>query len=67
MVFLEKLDSHGGLPCELVELMQQAYAFDDSPNQEIRLRWYGIALKSGCFTRRAAEWVKDKGRMKFAR
>ncbi|KAG0143065.1 hypothetical protein CROQUDRAFT_661720 [Cronartium quercuum f. sp. fusiforme G11] len=68
VVFLEKLDScHDTLPNELVHLMNQVYAFDESQNQEIRLRWYAIALKAGAFTDRAAGWVKNKGRMKFAR
>ncbi|MBW0519591.1 hypothetical protein O181_059306 [Austropuccinia psidii MF-1] len=67
VVFLEKLDEESPFEPSLIQLMNQVYQFDDTNNQEIRLRWYAIALKSSCFCKNAAQWVVDKGRMKFAR
>lgn len=68
VVFLEKLDEEVEKFDEsVIDLMNQTYRFNETKNQEIRLRWYSNSLKSGCFCKDAAQWVADKGRMKFAR
>ena len=68
VVFLEKLDEEvDRFPESMVEMMEKNYRFNETNNQEIRLRWYSISLKSGCFCLDAATWVSNKGRMKFAR
>jgi hypothetical protein len=68
VVFLEKLDEEvDRFEKSMVELMEKNYRFNGTNNQEIRLRWYSISLKSGCFCPDAATWVSNKGRMKFAR
>ncbi|KAA1086418.1 hypothetical protein PGTUg99_004839 [Puccinia graminis f. sp. tritici] len=51
----------------MVETMNKNYRFNKTNNQEIRLRWYSVSLKSGCYCQDAATWVSNKGRMKFAR
>ncbi|EFP83266.1 uncharacterized protein PGTG_09219 [Puccinia graminis f. sp. tritici CRL 75-36-700-3] len=68
VVFLEKLDEE--VDCfekTMVETMNKNYRFNKTNNQEIRLRWYSVSLKSGCYCQDAATWVSNKGRMKFAR
>lgn len=67
VVFLESIEQSPALPSRLVSALNKAYSLDGTNNQEIRLRWYAVALKAGQFKEEAAEWVKDKGRMKFAR
>jgi len=45
VVFLEKVDSLEPLPASHIRAMDTAYGFNSNPNVEIRIRWYGIALK----------------------
>ncbi|CAH7686222.1 hypothetical protein BY996DRAFT_4597907 [Phakopsora pachyrhizi] len=69
VVFLETLESKTNLKLMLLEFMDSIYRFDNSNNQEIRLRWYlnSIKVKNQKYCGRAADWIKDKGRMKFVR
>jgi len=67
VVFLETLETSPVFAPRLVHALNKAYSLDGTSNQEIRLRWYAVALKAGEFAGEAAGWVKDKGRMKFAR
>ncbi|KAF5356193.1 hypothetical protein D9756_004300 [Leucocoprinus leucothites] len=80
VVFLEKLLSYPPLPSDLVFHMATLYGLSTTPNAEIRLRFYGVALQDPAspaakeFAVQAANWVigEDgtgliKGRMKFCR
>ena len=80
VVFLERLQSYNALPKSHVELLGSLYGLSTSPNAEIRLRFYQVALldpKSSAakeFSSAAASWVVGddetkvlKGRMKFCR
>ncbi|KAF8584943.1 hypothetical protein K439DRAFT_1646747 [Ramaria rubella] len=75
VVFLQRLESLLPLPASHVHHLTSTYFFNASPNSEIRLRWYGLALSTEAandFASDAAAWVVDrktglKGRMKFCR
>ncbi|KAH9487215.1 Leukotriene A-4 hydrolase [Psilocybe cubensis] len=80
VAFLEKLQSYDALPSPLIEHLGSLYQVSSTPNAEIRLRFYGVALldptsdAAKTFAVEAANWVvgKDgtgviKGRMKFCR
>jgi leukotriene-A4 hydrolase len=70
VVFLETLESLPAFDANTIDAIQSAYAFDSTGSSEIRLRWYEVALKpesGGKYKESAAEWVSDKGRMKFCR
>ncbi len=79
-MFLERLASYAPLPSTHVEHLGTLYGIATSPNAEIRLRFYNVALKdpqsSGAldFANHALKWVTGrdgtgviKGRMKFCR
>ena len=76
VVFIERLSDIGGvsLPASHIHHLNTTYKFNTSPNVEIRLRWYNLALASpgaSSYSQDAAEWLVDpkalKGRMKFCR
>ena len=77
VVFLERLATLSALPSTHVHHLASIYGIAVSPNAEIRLRFYGVALGCGNsaandFAPAAAEWLVDKktgvkGRMKFCR
>lgn len=76
VVFLERLSTkYEPLPSNHIHHMADIYSLNTSPNAEIRLRWYELALSSPAakdFIIDAANWlVRDekgiKGRMKFCR
>jgi len=80
VVFLEKLQSYPPLPSELVRHLGRLYGLDSTPNAEIRLRFYEVALAdpqssaAKTLAVEAAKWVIGddgsgviKGRMKFCR
>jgi leukotriene-A4 hydrolase len=80
VVFLERLAALATLPSSHILLLGQLYSFDLSPNAEVRLRFYSVALKDPAseaahkFAEPAARWVTGrdgtgivKGRMKYCR
>ena len=80
MVFLEKLESYPSLPSELNIHLGNLYNLSTTPNAEIRLRFYQVALSDPSSSAAktlavdAAKWVIGddgsgvvKGRMKFCR
>ncbi|KAF4623043.1 hypothetical protein D9613_001552 [Agrocybe pediades] len=80
VVFLEKLQSYPPLPSALVFHLGKLYSLSTTPNAEIRLRYYGVALADASSSAakeiavEAAKWVIGddgtgviKGRMKFCR
>lgn len=75
VVFLERLQSLSPLPASHVHHLESTYSFNTSPNAEIRLRWYSLALSTDVasdYASDAAAWIVDsktglKGRMKFCR
>jgi leukotriene-A4 hydrolase len=80
VVFLEHLQSYPALPSSHVSHLGKLYHLSTSPNAEIRLRFYGVALAdpsspaAKIFSLEAAKWVVGddgtgvvKGRMKFCR
>jgi len=80
VVFLEKLQSYLPLPSDLIFHLATLYRVSTTSNAEIRLRFYGLALKDPSsaaaknFALHAVNWVigEDetrviKGRMKFCR
>jgi len=79
-VFLEKLQSYLPLPSDLIFHLATLYRVSTTSNAEIRLRFYGLALKDPSsaaakkFALHAVNWIigEDetrviKGRMKFCR
>jgi leukotriene-A4 hydrolase len=59
IVFLETLqDLSPSLPANLVAHLDEVYGVDKSKNAEIKLRFYGLALKSGdeYAEKAAGEW-----------
>ncbi|KAL4071200.1 peptidase family M1-domain-containing protein [Scleroderma yunnanense] len=81
VVFLEHLQSFPALPKTHIDFLGDVYGLSNTPNAEIRLRFYEIALLdpvspvAAVYADRAVAWVvgKDvehgviKGRMKFCR
>jgi leukotriene-A4 hydrolase len=80
VVFLEKLESYTALPSELTLHLGALYNLSTTPNAEIRLRFYQVALSDPSSSAAkslavdAAKWVIGddgsgvvKGRMKFCR
>jgi leukotriene-A4 hydrolase len=80
VVFLERLQSYRPLPSPHISHLGSLYRLSTTPNAEIRLRFYNVALADSSsasaqsFAPEAAKWVvgKDesgvvKGRMKFCR
>jgi leukotriene-A4 hydrolase len=81
VVFLEKLSSYEALPSAHVCHLASVYKLCETPNAEVRLRFYQVALKLDCtapaakrFASEAMDWVVGvdgsgvvKGRMKFCR
>jgi len=74
VVFLERLQLAEPLPASHIHVLTRTYGFDTTLNDEIRLRWYKLALATDAapiYASRAADWVVDKrgvkGRMKFCR
>ena len=80
VVFLEKLESYPSLPSDLTLHLGTLYKLSTTPNAEIRLRFYQVALSDPCSSAAktlaidAAKWVIGddgsgvvKGRMKFCR
>lgn len=80
IAFLEKLQSYPPLSSNLVRYLATLYGVSTTSNAEIRLRFYGLALKDPSsavakdFALHAANWVTGedgtgviKGRMKFCR
>ena len=80
MVFLEQLSSYEALPSTHIFHLDELYKVSKTPNAEIRLRFYELALKDPVapaakhFAFKAAAWVVGtdgsgvvKGRMKFCR
>lgn len=79
VVFLERLQSFDPLPVEHIDPLGYLYGLVNSPNAEIRLRFYQVALldpksaKSEQYATAALNWVVGgedgmvKGRMKFCR
>ncbi|KAH7884099.1 hypothetical protein F5I97DRAFT_1930308 [Phlebopus sp. FC_14] len=79
-VFLERLQSFKALPKTHIDHLATLYSFSDTPNAEIRLRFYQVALldpaspAAQSYAVEAAKWVVGedgsgvvKGRMKFCR
>ena len=79
-MFLERLQSYPALPSALVLHLGRLYQLATSPNAEIRLRFYEVALADATSSAAttlavdAAKWVIGddgtdviKGRMKFCR
>ena len=69
IVFLEKLHAGPRVPPPMVKRLDDAYGFSNAKNGEILLRFYEVALEAegGVYARKAAEWVKNQGRMKICR
>jgi len=80
VVFLEQLSSYEALPSTHIFHLDELYKVSKTPNAEIRLRFYELALKDPVapaakhFAFKAAAWVVGtdgsgvvKGRMKFCR
>lgn len=80
VVFLERLQSYPQLPVQHVTHISKLYGLSATPNAEIRLRFYELALtdpkspSAKAFASEAANWVVGddgsgaiKGRMKFCR
>ncbi|KZP30333.1 hypothetical protein FIBSPDRAFT_850643 [Athelia psychrophila] len=80
IVFLERLQSYASLPSDHIKLLGDVYQLSATPNAEIRLRFYEVALSdpnsaaAKTFAQEAAKWVVGadgtgiiKGRMKFCR
>jgi len=68
VVFLDALRSLPPLPPAAVRALDAKYAFGASANAEIRFRFLAVGLQSGAeYAQAAADWVADKGRMKFCR
>lgn len=80
IVFLERLQSYKPLPSDHVKLLGKLYQLSATPNAEIRLRFYEVAMSdptsaaAKVFAQEAAKWVVGedgtgivKGRMKFCR
>ncbi|KIM39154.1 hypothetical protein M413DRAFT_447486 [Hebeloma cylindrosporum] len=80
VVFLEKLESYFPLPSDLILHLGTIYKLSTTPNAEIRLRFYQVALSDSTSSAAktlavdAAKWVIGddgsgvvKGRMKFCR
>lgn len=79
VVFLERLQSFDPLPAAHVDHLGDIYGLANSPNAEIRLRFYQVALldptsaRSEHYATAALNWVVGgedgmvKGRMKFCR
>lgn len=80
MAFLEKLQTYQTLPSDLVLHLGQIYHFSDSPNPEIRFRYYEVVFQDSSsiaaekLVYAAIQWVVGedgggniKGRMKFCR
>ena len=80
VVFLERLQSYPQLPLEHIIHLGKVYKISASPNAEIRLRFYQVALtdynspSAKAFVGAALKWVVGddgtgiiKGRMKFCR
>jgi len=80
VVFLERLQSYDPLPSGLIQHLGNLYQLSTTPNAEVRLRFYGVALSDSStaaakqFAIDAVNWVVGedgtgiiKGRMKFCR
>ena len=80
VVFLERLQSYTTLPPQHVTHLGALYAFHDTPNAELRWRFYEVALldpaspAAQAYAAPAARWVTGtdgtgvlRGRMKFCR
>ncbi|KAF7367549.1 Leukotriene A-4 hydrolase [Mycena sanguinolenta] len=80
IVFLERLQSLPALPLEHLQHLGTLYALSNTPNAEVRLRFYALALSpptseaAAYFVGAAGKWVVGddetgviKGRMKFCR
>ncbi|KAJ6459517.1 peptidase family M1-domain-containing protein [Mycena sanguinolenta] len=80
VVFLERLQSLPPLPLEHIKHLGTLYALSSTPNAEVRLRFYALALSpptseaAAHFVGEAGRWVVGddgtgviKGRMKFCR
>lgn len=80
VVFLERLATYPPLPSTHIEYLGVLYGVNNTPNAEIRLRFYNFALKDPKspaaldFASHALKWITGrdgtdviKGRMKFCR
>ncbi|WFD00909.1 leukotriene-A4 hydrolase [Malassezia yamatoensis] len=70
VVFLEQLQSNSEpLPKYAVQWLDEAYDLANNANDEIPVRFFELALavKNSGYEQKAADWVKDKGRMKYCR
>jgi len=80
VVFLQRLQTYPQLPPTHITHLSNLYHFSTTPNAEIRLRFYELALQDPTspaakdFAAKAANWVVGddetgviKGRMKFCR
>jgi leukotriene-A4 hydrolase len=79
VVFLERLQSFDPLPVTHIDHLGSLYSLANTPNAEIRLRFYQVALfdpksaKSEQYATAALNWIVGgedgmvKGRMKFCR
>ncbi|BGP20088.1 hypothetical protein JCM10213_002662 [Rhodosporidiobolus nylandii] len=70
VVFLETLgsqDKYDPKESAVVETLGEVYGLMESHNPEIALRWFLFALKAGLYAKEASVWVRNKGRMKYAR
>ena len=80
VVFLEKLQSYPSLPPSYIHLLGSIYKLAITPNAEVRLRYYQVALSDTSssaakeFALTVTKWIIGddgsgiiKGRMKFCR
>ncbi|RDX51566.1 zincin [Lentinus brumalis] len=80
IVFLEKLQAYAALPPSHIKHLGEVYSFINTPNAELRWRFYEVALLDPSspaakeFAPAAAKWVTGtdgtgilRGRMKFCR
>ncbi|GAA5864072.1 hypothetical protein JCM8547_005126 [Rhodosporidiobolus lusitaniae] len=71
VVFLETMGTYDAFrPSEgshVVEVLGEVYGVKESTNPEIALRFLLLALKAGECAEEASVWVRNKGRMKYAR
>ncbi|KAI5474814.1 hypothetical protein MNV49_002391 [Pseudohyphozyma bogoriensis] len=66
-LFLDTVVGYPAFARDAIDEMEAVYAFNESGNPEIKLRWYSLALKGGLYTVEAAKWVETAGRMKYCR
>lgn len=61
-LFLETLSGYEAFDKATMDKLNEAYSLEKSGNDEIRLRWYKVALKAGCYAQEASVWVRTAGR-----